>query len=54
MFAGILWSQIYSCWSGDEGEPQQCERRITPDTLVAPDFFLRKENSSFSTMKIFN
>lgn len=34
--------QIYSCWSGDEGEPQTFERRVTPETLVAPDFVFRE------------
>ena len=34
--------QIYSCWSGDESEAQAFERRITPDELVAPDFFFRE------------
>lgn len=34
--------QIYSCWSGDEGEPQASERRVTPEALVAPDFFFRE------------
>jgi hypothetical protein len=34
--------QIYSCWSGDEGEPQAFERRVTPDALVAEDFFFRE------------
>jgi hypothetical protein len=34
--------QIYSCWSGDEGEPQEFERRITPDDLAAEDFFFRE------------
>lgn len=34
--------QIYSCWSGDEGEPQQFERRIKPDDLAAGDFFFRE------------
>lgn len=34
--------QIYSCWSGDEGEPKQFERRIRPDDLVAPEFVLRE------------
>ena len=34
--------QIYSCWSGDEGEPQAFERHITPEALVAEDFFFRE------------
>jgi hypothetical protein len=34
--------QIYSCWSGDEGEPKQFERHIRPDDLVAPEFFFRE------------
>lgn len=35
--------QIYSCWSGDEGEPQAFDRRVTPEALVAPDFFFREK-----------
>jgi len=34
--------QIYSCWSGDEGQAQQFERQITPSDLVATDFFFRE------------
>jgi hypothetical protein len=34
--------QIYSCWSGDEGESKEFERRITPEALVAEDFFFRE------------
>ena len=34
--------QIYSCWSGDESEPQEFERRITPDALTLDDFFFRE------------
>ncbi len=34
--------QVYSCWSGDEGEPQAFERRVTPEALVAEDFFFRE------------
>jgi len=34
--------QIYSCWSGDEAEPQKFERRISPDTLTVGDFFFRE------------
>ena len=33
--------RIYSCWSGGEGEPPAFERRVTPERLVAPDFFFR-------------
>jgi hypothetical protein len=35
--------QIYSCWSGDEGEPQEFERHTTPNDLVAGDFFFREK-----------
>jgi hypothetical protein len=35
--------QIYSCWSGDEGEPRQFERCITPDALTGDDFFFREK-----------
>jgi hypothetical protein len=35
--------QIYSCWSGDESEPKEFERRITPEILVAEDFFFREK-----------
>jgi len=34
--------QIYSCWSGDEDEPPQFERRIAPEELVAENFFFRE------------
>jgi len=34
--------QIYSCWSGDEGELQEFERRITPDALTVENFFFRE------------
>ncbi len=34
--------QIYSCWSGDEGEPKEFERHIGPGDLVAPEFFFRE------------
>jgi hypothetical protein len=34
--------QIYSCWSGDESESPEFERRITPAALVAEDFFFRE------------
>ena len=34
--------QIYSCWSGDEGEPQESERHINPQDLIADDFFFRE------------
>lgn len=34
--------QVYSCWSGDEGEPQEFARRIAPEALVADDFVFRE------------
>jgi hypothetical protein len=34
--------QIYSCWSGDEGQAQAFERRVRPEALVAEDFFFRE------------
>ncbi|MFZ2641097.1 MAG: hypothetical protein WA117_08895 [Verrucomicrobiia bacterium] len=34
--------RIYSCWSGDENEPQEYERHVTPDALVAEGFFFRE------------
>src|SRR5262245_41543442 len=34
--------QIYSCWSGDEGESREYERHITPEDLLATDFFFRE------------
>jgi hypothetical protein len=34
--------QIYSCWSGDEGEPQSFGRLVTPEALVADNFFFRE------------
>ena len=34
--------RIYSCWSGDEGQPQEFERRVTTEALVAEDFFFRE------------
>jgi hypothetical protein len=34
--------QVYSCWSVDEGEPQEFARRIVPAALVADDFVLRE------------
>ena len=34
--------QIYSCWSGDEAEPREFERHITPGDLVAVNFFFRE------------
>jgi hypothetical protein len=34
--------QIYSCWSGDEGEPREFERHITPGDLVNEAFFFRE------------
>ena len=39
--------QIYSCWSGDEGEPKEFERRVTPDALVAEDFFFRERVTDY-------
>jgi hypothetical protein len=33
---------IYSCWSGDEAEPQTLEKLVTPEALVAEDFFFRE------------
>lgn len=34
--------QIYSCWSGDESQPKEFERHITPSALVADVFFFRE------------
>jgi hypothetical protein len=34
--------QIYSCWSGDEGEPKEFERHVTPEDLLAENFFFRE------------
>lgn len=34
--------QIYSCWCGDENEPQVLARHVTPNGLVAKDFFFRE------------
>lgn len=34
--------QVYSCWSGDEGEPQGFARRIDLATLMADDFVVRE------------
>jgi hypothetical protein len=34
--------EIYSCWSGDEGQGREFERYITSDALVAEDFFFRE------------
>ena len=34
--------QIYSCWSGDESENREFERRVSPDALIAEDFFFRE------------
>jgi hypothetical protein len=34
--------QVYSCWSGDEDEPQEFARRIGPEALVADDFVFRE------------
>jgi hypothetical protein len=39
--------QIYSCWSGDEGEPMEFERHIRPDDLVAPEFYFRQRELLF-------
>lgn len=39
--------QIYSCWSGDEGEPMEFERHIRLDDLVAPEFFFRERELLF-------
>ena len=35
-------SQVYSCWSGDESEPQASVRTITIDALLEPDFYFRE------------
>lgn len=35
--------QIYSCWSGDEGESKESERRIRPDDLIELDFYFREK-----------
>lgn len=34
--------QIYTCWSGDEGEPKEFDRHVTPEDLVADNFFFRE------------
>ena len=34
---------IYSCWSGDEEEPQEFGRRISPADLLAEDFYFREK-----------
>ena len=34
--------QIYSCWSGDEGQAREFERSISPEALVADDFLFRE------------
>jgi len=34
--------QIYSCWSGDEGETKEFERSVTLNQLLAPEFFFRE------------
>ena len=33
---------LYSCWSGDEGEPQESVRNIAAHELRAPDFYFRE------------
>jgi len=33
--------QLYACWSGDECQPKNFERLVTPETLMACDFFFR-------------
>lgn len=35
-------AQIYSCWSGDEGEPQEFNRRVRLEDLIAEDFYFRE------------
>lgn len=34
--------QIYSCWSGNETKLKEFDRCISPDALMAPDFFFRE------------
>ena len=34
--------RIYSCWSGDESEPQEFERHVTPEDLADEKFFVRE------------
>ena len=34
--------QIYSCWSGDEGRPQEFNRRIRVEDLTRENFFFRE------------
>ena len=34
--------RIYSCWSGEEGDPQEFERHVAPEDLIADDFFFRQ------------
>jgi hypothetical protein len=34
--------QLYACWSGDEGEPVESERRIRVEELLASDFVLQE------------
>jgi hypothetical protein len=34
--------QVFSCWSGDEGEEQAFTRRVAPEALVADDFAFRE------------
>jgi hypothetical protein len=31
-------SQIFGCWSGDEGEPVEFERTIAPEEILNPNF----------------
>jgi hypothetical protein len=33
---------LYSCWNGDEGEPQESVRKIKAHQLFAPDFYFRE------------
>ena len=37
--------RIYSCWSGDEGKPQELERRVAPETLIGSDFYFREKEA---------
>ena len=34
---------MYCCWSGDESEPKEFERHVTPDSLAAEDFYFREK-----------
>ena len=34
--------QVYSCWSGDEGELREFARTIAPEALIANDFAFRE------------